>query len=138
MPMPNFLSRLWEYPAFWSSIFFLLVLPWVPIIAEWGATGEVKSSSLQIFVALYGLGLGASSRDEMKFGYGVLVAIVFSSSYGSILVRETDPVTGPGGGFDSAFWEWAPMIVGVALFIAHAAERYTRHVCEEAPFFEWL
>src|SRR5215208_4385105 len=109
--MPNFLSRLWEYPAFWSSVCFLLLLPWVPIVAEWGATEEVKASSLQIFVALYGLGLGASSRDELKFGFGVLVAIVFSSSFGCNLVTEAATVPGPGG-FDGAFWEWAPMGVG--------------------------
>jgi hypothetical protein len=48
----------------------------------------VKSSSLHTFVALYGLGLGASSRDEVKFRFGVLVAIMYSISYGSNLVME--------------------------------------------------
>ena len=63
----------------------------MPLLAEWGATGEVKSSSLQIFVALYGLGLGASSRNEVSFGVGVVVAIIFSISYGSILAMENAP-----------------------------------------------
>src|SRR5215207_4296120 len=126
-------------PAFWSSVFFLLLLPWVPLLGELGATGEVKSSSLQIFVALYALGLGASSRDEVKFGFGVVVAIVFSTSYGSILALENAAVKGPGGGFDNVFWGWTvPIVVGVFLAIQHGAERYTRHVCEEAPFFEWI
>jgi|SRR5215213_1017723 len=129
-------------PAFWSSVIFLLMLPWVPLLAEWGATGGVKSSSLQIFVALYGLGLGAASRGEIKFGFGVLVAILFSISYGSILSMEngkgeahmTSVTT---GGFNSEWWWWAPLAVGIFLFIAHAAERYTRHVTEDTPFFEW-
>jgi hypothetical protein len=82
------LAQLSGRPAFWSSVFFLLLLAWVPLLAEWGATGEVKSSSLQTFVALYGLGLGASSRNEVSFGVGVVVALIFSISYGSILAME--------------------------------------------------
>jgi hypothetical protein len=132
------MARLKGRPAFWSSVFFLLLLPWVPLLAEWGATGEIKASSLQIFVALYALGLGASSRDEVRFGFGVLVAVVLSMSYGSILAMEDATVAEPGGGFSSAFWGGITIIVGVSLFIAHAAERYTRHVHDEAPFFEWF
>ena len=136
--MRGLFPRLAGRPAFWSSVFFLLLLPWVPLLAELGATGEVKASSLQIFVALYGLGLGAASRWEVIFGFGVVVAIIFSVSYGSILATENATVAGPGGIFDNAPWLWFSVIVGVALAIAHGAERYTRHVQDEAPFFEWL
>jgi hypothetical protein len=136
--MRDLIARLTGRPAFWSSVFFLLWLPWVPLLAEWGATGEIKSSSLQIFVALYGLGLGAASRSEVSFGFGVVVAIIFSVSYGSILATENGTVAGPGGVFNSTPWVWFSAIVGIALAIRHGAERYTRHVQDEAPFFEWL
>jgi hypothetical protein len=136
--MGDLFARLTGRPAFWSSVIFLLLFPWVPLLAEWGATGHVKSSSLQIFVALYGLGLGAASQDEVRFGYGVLAAIMFSISYGSILAMENSTVAEPGGGFNSVFWWWVTMLAGVSLFIWHAAERYTRHVKDGTPFFEWL
>src|SRR5215207_1995059 len=119
--MDDLRSRLIGRPAFWSSVFFLLLLPWVPLLAEWGATGEVKSSSLQIFVALYGLGLGASSRNEVSFGFGVVVAIIFSMAFGSILATENLAVAGPDGGFNSPHWVWFSVIVGIALAIGHGA-----------------
>jgi hypothetical protein len=134
----QFFAGLSGRPAFWSSVFFLLLLPWVPLLAEWGATGDVKPSSWQIFVALYGLGLGAASRYEVSFGFGVVVAIIFSISYGSSLTRESDTAVGPGGVFSSDLWVWFSIIVGIVLAIGHGAERYTRHVQDEAPFFEWF
>jgi|SRR5215204_1996629 len=136
--MDGWLDRLTGRPAFWSSVIFLLLVPWVPLLAEWGATGGVKSSSLQIFVALYGLGLGAASRDEVKFSFGLLVAIIFSISYGSILAMEDAEIAKAGEGFNGPFWWGVTIVVGVSLFIAHAAERYNRHVYDENPFFEWL
>jgi hypothetical protein len=136
--MDGWFGMLTGRPAFWSSVVFLLLFPWVPLLAEWGATGGVKSSSLQIFVALYGLGLGAASRDEVMFSFGLLVAIIFSISFGSILAMEHAEVAKPGGGFIGAFWWGVTMFVGVALFIMHAAERYNRHVYDENPFFEWF
>jgi hypothetical protein len=33
-------ARLMGRTAFWSSAFFLLVLPWVPIVAEGGLPGR--------------------------------------------------------------------------------------------------
>ena len=136
--MRGLFARLAGRPAFWSSVFFLLLLPWLPLLAELGTTGEVEPSSLQIFVALYGLGLGSASRWEILFGFGVVVAIIFSVSYGSILATANATAAGPGGVFDSALWVPFSIIVGIALAIAHGAERYTRHVLNEAPFFEWF
>jgi len=136
--VPTFLARLYGGSAFWSSVFFTLLLPWVPLGAELGILGEVRSSSLQIFVVLYALGLGASSRGEGKFSLGVVLAIVFSVAYGSILVGESlSSANAATGGFNSGFWYWLSLFIGVVLFIIYAVERYDKHVKDGKPFLEF-
>lgn len=135
--MRSFLARLRGSSAFWSSIICFLLLPWVPLVAEWGVTGGVKSSSFQIFVVLYGLGLGASSRDQARFSFGLLVGVVFSISYGAILEADGARNVTYEGGFNSGYWWWITLVIGITLFILHATERYYRHVYNEEPFFEF-
>jgi hypothetical protein len=135
--MNQFLSGLTGRQAFWSSFIFLLVLPWIPLFAEWGLTGDVRPSSWQIFAALDALGLGVSSRNEALFGLGVLLAILFSLAYGGILSMENVDGAEPGVGFNSEFWRLVTMIVSIAMFLAHLGERYNRHVYDEEPFFQF-
>jgi hypothetical protein len=81
--------------------------------------------------------LGASSRGEVKFGLGVILAVVFSIAYGSILVGENGGGAAQHGGFNLKVWSWLTVFAGVMLFIMHAAERYERHVYNEEPFYEF-
>jgi hypothetical protein len=126
----------WVYFA--ESFLVLLLAPvFIPLIFEWGNTGTVRTSSVQLILALTVFALGAASRFQLMFVVSAIVGLLWSGAYAHNLTIETTGSATSPGGFGGKFWWWATIIVGVSFFFYHVGERYIRHVWNGEPFFEF-
>jgi hypothetical protein len=126
----------WRYFA--ESIGMLLVAPVViPLVFEWGTTGMIRPSSLQLILALTVFTLGAASRFQLVFVVSAIVGFVWSGAYAHNLTIEASGAAKAPGGFGSEFWWLVTIVVGAGVFLYHVGERYIRHVWDGEPFFEF-
>lgn len=107
-----------------------LFLPLLPIIVEWGRTGQVTPSALVLTASMFSITIGTSSRSPALFGITLIISLFFAMQYS----LATEPAAmgavsamGPLRAPETAWW----IIFGI--LVVHLAERYHRHVVDGEP-----
>jgi heme/copper-type cytochrome/quinol oxidase subunit 3 len=124
----------WGYFA--ESVAVFLIAPvLIPLVFEWGNTGTIRTSSVQLILALMVFSSGAASRFQLVFVISVIAGLLWSGAYAHTLTTEISGSKTASGGFGGTFWWWATILVGAMFFLYHVGERYIRHVWDGEPFF---
>jgi hypothetical protein len=77
--VPEISENIQEYLL---CILFHFAVPFFPLLVELIVLGHVEHKSLFLFIAVYPLAIGVSSRNRVQFGFTVVMGIVFSSVFG--------------------------------------------------------
>jgi hypothetical protein len=112
---------------FGLCILLHLLFPVLPLLIERLVLGRVEHKTLFLFLGIYPLAIGISSRSKLLFGLTVVICVIYSIFFGlSVGNLELDPLV-----IDIGYG------CLVALIIIHACERYNRHVADSEPFLEF-
>lgn len=139
-PFAGFLSIPWE--NYLLCVVFHLCVPVIPLFFEWSFTGRIREASLLLVVSCYVVALGVSSVSRLYFGVAMVFGMLFAAIYGNEVGRQAVAVPGtvPAGeaqGFLVGASGWAVLTLA-AFAIAHAVERYGRHVVRKKPYLAFL
>jgi hypothetical protein len=109
-------------------ILFHLTLPFLPLITEAVVLGRVEHKTYLLFLALYPLSIGVSSRSRLMFGATVILSLFYSTLFGLVSGSTLlAPNIYTSGGFCLTL-----------MILIHLCERYNRHVVEREPFWEFV
>jgi hypothetical protein len=108
-------------------ILFHLLLPLLPLGVELVVLGHVEHKSLLLFLAIYPLSIGVSSRSRLMFGATIVLGIVYSIFFGMIA----------GGVAMAPVTYLISYLCLSAVVLIHACERYNRHVAERELFWDF-
>ena len=104
-----------------------MTLPALPLLVEFQATGGVEDKAFVLFTSLYALTIGISSRNQLAFGFCLLVGVLFSAAYGYNLGGSANLA----GANTMAKWSLG------AIVLVHLLERYNLHVADRVPFLRF-
>ena len=117
----------------WNDFILCILLhffiPFLPIFLEYFFTKTVSDQNLIIFISIYSLSMGLSSRNIIIAILCFIVSIFFSSFYGF-----TSNSKDAQQNFISI---WAVLGILALIIIPHLIERYNRHYIEQEIFFKW-
>jgi hypothetical protein len=134
----------WYWENYLLCLLFHLLVPLLPIGFEAAFTGTVKQSSMLLAASFYIIGIGVSSVSRLFFGASIVVGLIFAAIYGNEVARNMPSGTPPaavarqaqgGGPREGNPW---PAFALLGFGVAHAGERFMRHVIGRAPYFEFL
>jgi hypothetical protein len=112
---------------FGLCILFHLMLPFLPLGIEATVLHRVERRTQLLFLALYPLGIGVSSRNRLMFGATVLMSLVYSTFFGlisgNVVLGANEYTVG--------------YVCLAALILVHAGERYNRHVIDCDEFWQF-
>jgi hypothetical protein len=121
---PSTADRVEQYAL---CLLFHLLVPWLPLGIALAASKRVEHGSLLLFLAIYLLSIGVSSRYQLFMGVMVVLSIVSSAFYGmtsgGIVIDETLITIG--------------YAISFATVAVHAWERYDRHVANNETFWKF-
>jgi len=116
-----------EWQHFILSLLYVSLLPLLPLGLELWLKGTLTDQSLTLTTAIYSVTVGASSKDRLLFGVGILFAIVFSSAFGVVLKAPTPP--------DNT--RAACFVVLTILTALNVTDRWNRHMVENEKFWDF-
>ena len=123
-PIPGVPEHVEQYGL---CILFHLLLPLLPLGIELAALGHVEPKTLLLFLAIYPLGIGVSSRSSLMLGFtiviGIWYSIFFGMSAGSLQLRPEILLIG--------------YLCIIAVIGIHSCERYNRHVIARELFWHF-
>lgn len=122
--LPGIPKHVQEYAL---CILLHLLLPFLPLLIEYGVQGRVEQKTLLLFLAIYPLAIGVTSQSKLMFGVTVVIGLVFSAFFG----------LASGGIKLSDFTSNTAYFCLAAVVLIHALERYNRHVADREPFLEF-
>jgi len=108
-------------------ILFHLLFPYFPFLVEGIVRGSVEDRTLFLFLAVYPLSIGASSRNRLLFGFAVMICLFYSVFFGLVSGKIELP----------ALISQIGCVCILAAGLLHAGERYNRHVTEEQSFWKF-
>jgi hypothetical protein len=112
----------WE--QFLLCILLHMVLPCVPLLIELAITKSLSEATVLLFVAMYSLTIGASSRNLLLAFTTVVFGVLFSALFGAVMKSPGTSL----GMTDIG-------LVGLLIIVLiHFIERINRHIIERAPF----
>jgi F0F1-type ATP synthase membrane subunit c/vacuolar-type H+-ATPase subunit K len=117
-------------PPEWQNFLFCcllhVTLPLLPLGIEYWFSGQVDEKSAVLTAAMYSMAIGLSSRNLALFGFGLIQGVLFSAAFG--FLAKTPHLQSANLGAYAAI---------VFIMAVHVAERYNRHVVDQAPFLEF-
>jgi hypothetical protein len=109
---------------FITSIIFLLILPLLPLVAEYLKTHDIKADSLTLCVTFYSLCLSVSTKSPLVFSVCLTMGIIDSFRY-----KGNSAVSG------LPFPDTFEFYIFLVVFIMHFVERIKRHWIKAENFF---
>ncbi|UCV04978.1 hypothetical protein [Dechloromonas denitrificans] len=113
-----------EVEAFGVSIVFVIVLPLVPVFAEYVIKNDLASATATLAASMYSLTIGTSSRNPLLLALGVVAGLAFAMLFGAVLNAANIP----------SYTTVAALITIAAFALVHACERWNRHAVEKKSF----
>ena len=123
-----------EWENFVLCLMLHLILPLIPLGAEFVRRSYVSDASLTLGAAMYAISIGGSSRNKLQFGFSILMCITYSIAFGIIAGRNANDLPSAGISTPSNFYAGIGFVL---IFAFHALERYNRHVVESRPYWEF-
>ena len=121
--MPGIPKPIQEYVL---CILLHLLLPFLPLLIECGVQGRVDQKTLLLFLAIYPLAIGVTSKSKLMFGITVVIGLAFSAFFG---------LASGGIRLSELTFTMAYLCLAVVMLV-HVLERYNRHVADRQPFLE--
>lgn len=116
-----------EWQHFLLSLLYVSILPLIPLVLEFWLKGSLTASSLTLTTAIYSVTVGASSKNRLLFGVGILLAFVFSSVFG-VVMNASAPPKGT---------EQACFVVLALLTVFNVFDRWNRHMVDREKFWDF-
>jgi len=108
-------------------LLFHLFLPFLPLVIEAAILRNVEDKTLLLFLAIYPLSIGVSSRNRLMFGKAVVIGLAYSTFFG---LNSGDVLLSP------VIYNIGYLCLA-AVMIIHMGERYNRHVVDRDLFWEF-
>jgi hypothetical protein len=103
------------------------LLPFLPLLIERTVLGHVEEKTFFLFLSVFPLSIGVTSRSALLFGATIVIGLLYSIFFGLIAgSSHLNPMTTTSGYFCL-----------VAVVLIHGIERYNRHVADLEPFWEF-
>lgn len=124
------------FASFLVCLLVHMTFPLLPLMIEQFLTDDISAQSLTIAVAMYAIGMGASSKVRVLSYLMLAASLLFSAAYGYLLYEHKWAMLGvQHSDVDVvirlkkySYW----VIAGIFAF--HAIERFSRHVVNGEPF----
>jgi hypothetical protein len=116
-----------HYQEYYLCILFRLVLPILPILFELWIIGSISSKSLMLTTAMYAISIGNASQYKLMFGLTIIIGIIFSMCFGIVA----------SGSIPLLHSEICAKISIVFIFLIASVEKYTMHVTDRIPFWNF-
>lgn len=116
-----------EWQHFLLSVLYLSVLPLIPLGLELWLKGSLSETSLTLTTAIYSVTIGASSKNRLLFGVGILLAIIFSSAFGVVLGAAQAPKG----------TREACLVVLMLLMLFNLIDRWNDHMADGKKFWDF-
>lgn len=131
---PSTRGRVPLIPVWWQvfgfTVLMILVTPLLPLAFEWWHTGEISTASLVLTASIYAISILSASENPLIMGIALLAAL--GNAWNYPLFVEASEAMRP-------HESWTRRIAVASLlliFVTHAFERYSRHVCDRKPLWE--
>jgi hypothetical protein len=112
---------------FLLCVLFHLLFPFVPLLVEISLLGRVERKSLLLFLAIYAVSIGVSSRSRLMFGITIVLGMIYAIFFG---------IATTGAELRAPVLIAGQLALGLIVLV-HACERYNRHVVDRIRFWEF-
>ena len=110
------------------AVVLLLLLPLLPLIAEYFKTGDVKEDSLTLCLSFYAFCLMGATQSPLVFVLCLVVGIIESFRYSG--TSAASALHDHRQGLDIALL--------IIVFLSHLIERIRRHCVNDEIFFNFI
>ncbi len=116
------------------SILFFLILPLFPLLID-GIynNGIIRERSLTLAASIFTITKGVSSKEPLVFGLTLIIGIFLVAIYGTI---PNDAMVSFRPSLEIFTLKPQTLII-IAVIISQSCERYTIHILNNQPFFEF-
>ncbi len=123
-----------NHQHFILSILFFLILPLFPLLID-GIynNGIIRERSLTLAASIFTITKGVSSKEPLVFGLTLIIGIFLVAIYGTI---PKDAMVSFKPSLE-IFTIRPQTLIIFAVIIAQSCERYTIHILNNQPFFEF-
>ena len=111
---------------FLTAVIFLLIMPLLPLIAEFIKTKDIKEDSVTLCIAFYAFCLSVSTKYPFTFAICLVMGIIESFRYNGNNVISGLPFLN-----STEFW------IFLVVFGMHFIERIGRHCVKSEVFFNF-
>jgi hypothetical protein len=109
-----------------TAVLFLLILPMLPLLAEYFRTHDIKEDSITLCIAFYAFCLSVSTKSPFIFALCLIMGIIESFRYDGKSQVSGLPVLNT-----------LEFYIFLAVFLAHLVERIRRHCYNSEMFFNF-
>ena len=116
-----------QWQQYGLCLLFHLLLPFLPLVIEWIVLGHMEEKTFFLFLSVFPLSIGVTSRSALLFGVTIVIGLLYSIFFGLIAGSlHLNPMT--------TTWGYFCLF---AVILIHSMERYNRHVADLEPFWEF-
>jgi hypothetical protein len=116
-----------NFEQFIAAVIFVLILPLLPLLAEFIKTKGLKEDTLTLSLTFYCFCLAVSTNSLLKFTFCLILGIVESLKYDGRSVESAFPI-----------YSTFEFYVFFMVFIMHGAERFNRHYRNAEIFLNFI
>ena len=116
-----------NFEQFFTAVVFILVLPLLPLLAEFLKTRDLKEDTLTLSLTFYCFCLTAFTNSVLKFTLCLILGIVESLRYNGRSDLSALPV-----------YSTMEFYVFSIVFILHVSERFIRHYRKAEIFLNFI
>jgi|SRR5882757_1404404 len=115
-----------DFEQFVTAIVFLLILPLLPLLAEYFKTTALRADTLALCLTFYCFCLAVSTHSLFCFTYCLFMGIVESFKYNGASLQSVFPIY--------STWEF---YLFLTVFGMHGVERFKRHYRKGEKFLSF-
>ena len=115
------------WDEFGMAVVMHMLFPLVPLLLEFVLKQRLTAGTLTLSLAMYSFAIANSTRLKFSFSTFVLIGFIAGVFYGVSEAKEL-----PDSGHQAA---WSALVL---VFVAHALERFQRHVLRGELFLEFM
>lgn len=117
-------SRFTTIENFSCSLIFIQIFPvFVPFIAEYFHSNDLKRTSFDLCISIYFFTSGVITNKLISFSVNILMGVILAFSYGSYTFQSAFP-----------FYDKWETYIFLGLSFLQITERWQRHVNSDEPF----
>ncbi len=116
-----------NFEQFVVAVIFALILPLLPLLAEFMKTNDLKKDAFTLCLTFYCFCLAGSTNSLLTFALCLTMGIVESFRYNGRSIQSALPI-----------YSTLEFYVFLTVFIIHGEERFTRHFRKAEKFLNFI